>query len=30
MDMWKNVLKVLKEYTGEIVLEKEMQKEGDC
>ena len=30
MDMWKNVLRVLKVYTGGMVLEKEMQKEEDC
>ena len=30
MDMWGNVLRVLKMYTGGIVLGKEMQKEEDC
>ena len=29
LDMWKNVLRVLKVYMGEMVLGKEMQKE-DC
>ena len=30
MDMWGNVLRVFKVYTGEMVLGKEMQKEEDC
>ena len=30
MDMWGNVLRVLKVYTGGIILGKEMQKEEDC
>ena len=30
MDMWGNVLRVLKMYMGGMVLGKEMQKEGDC
>ena len=30
MDMWKNVLMVLKVYTGGMVLGKEIQKEEDC
>ena len=30
MDMWGNMLRVLKVYTGEMVLGKEMQNEEDC
>ena len=30
MDMWKNVLRVLKVYKGGNGIEKEMQKEEDC
>ena len=30
MDMWGNVLRVLKVFTGGMVLGKEMQKEEDC
>ena len=30
MDMWGNMLRVLKVYTGGMVLGKEMQKEEDC
>ena len=30
MNMWGNMLRVLKVYTGETVLGKEMQKEEDC
>ena len=30
MDMWGNTLRVLKVYTGEMVLGKELQKEEDC
>ena len=29
IDMWENELRVLKVYTGEMVLEKEMQKVED-
>ena len=30
MDIWGNVLRVLKMYKGGMVLGKEMQKEEDC
>ena len=30
MDMWGNVLRVLKVYTGGMIFRKEMQKEENC